>query len=168
MLPAPKLPITQYQSPSWSWLVVLDRELWEPYTFYIEVAEVYEEAAEVLKCTVELVDKDAPFGQVRSGQLILRAKLAVFTKVPPIISVPWKGYEKDWGISIDYDIGNHIAKPECHYLLLGFNTAKSAIGLVLVFAKDGTFKRVGHFKFRKKDKEYRFADDLEKRVITII
>lgn len=106
-------------------------------------------------------------GRVQGGCLTLQGNLAVFTKALRTVLAYWKRGD-DWGISIDYEMGGSVTEDAYQDLLLGFCAWKSAFGLILVPAKDGTFLRIRQFRIPPKEKEYSWAENHEIWQITIV
>jgi hypothetical protein len=98
------------------------------------VSEIYHEEAQVLDVAALLVDENLPFGQVRSGRLVLRA---------PVLPGDYRmrvGHH-----SMDFALlkGSHSID-DFRFLLLGYSRQMIPVGLILLRAEDGTFMRVGH------------------------
>lgn len=165
-----RIKLEQIQRPTWSWVSLMDKQLEEPNHIRIEVDEVMEENAKVIKWPV-LEDQKIDFGQTTGGRLILQGKLATFLTPPRAVPDPtrWEIGE-NWGVSIYYEIGDEVTEADYRYFLLGFTAWKSAVGLVLVPDKhdeDGAFLRIGQFRISAKAGE-KYSWGIETREIIIV
>jgi hypothetical protein len=139
----PKMSMQVISSPSWSWISLLDKNCNDT---VIDTDEVVRESAKIVDYELELEDKDATFGRIKSGRITLRAKLLAFSK--PLLSMLMRRrrYNSDWGMETYYETGATPESIQFQYPLLGFTAKKSAVGLVLAERADKTFWRIGWFK----------------------
>jgi Heterokaryon incompatibility protein (HET) len=126
-------------APSWSWASV-NRP--------IQFNECFgEPEAQAISCTVDPIDKEAPFGKVREGVLKIRA---------PVLSmnaIPWD--ERKWGFIVD-NPGQGILRQAKEVELLRLGLTGSIFrrvgsrqvtfhGIIITCLGDGKYKRIGSF-----------------------
>jgi hypothetical protein len=148
--PIRDVPKAAYKSPGWSWV---SRES------KVSVKVVQHEEAEVINVAVTLADRSLPFGQVCNGILVLQA---------PVLP---GGVEMR---SHHYCGMNFLPDELCNdddstFLLLGYSSYGTSIGLILQPAEAGTFMRVGQFSGLDQKGVDPWSTHLVKReVITIV
>jgi hypothetical protein len=150
----------EYHSPGWSWTSYKGR---------VHIYEVAEEHAQVVECSVTLLDKTAPLSRVRGGRLVLSAAC-----ISEEQRLKWS--PEDCWIQWDYNDCVQL-KPinkEFRYALLGYGMRQrgdnvvdrqNGIGLVLAPVGDGTFMKIGVLGFPTKHWP---PEIMERQIITII
>jgi hypothetical protein len=139
------------QGPTWSW-VSLDHP--------VRFVDVYHEAAIMISCKIELAIQDAPFGEVTGGTLTLRAVMASHPCSGP------EGLSNRATITMDED---HLAEDSVAlYVCIGKTVQKMGVGLILLPAELGNFKRIGQIRVPEKEEDKVWSRDIEMQTITII
>jgi hypothetical protein len=140
-VPANNSTPTTLAGPSWSWI---------SHPFKVSFLPLRDITVEILDCTVQLLNRDAPFGDVASGKLVSKAyceTLAAFCV--NVRSRPRKSQTLD----IFFDDGSTYNLPDCielddmleHQLALLSLWGPKAIGLVL--QKRGEAQEARHMDF---------------------
>ena len=138
--------------PSWSWVSLscpISREL------------VQNSDAEVLDCSTDPVHKEAPFGQVKGGELVIRGRLIKASQVDRAIASSWHFF---------FDLDKYESKRGIYYLFLGWRfrltvaEAKRNIALMLCRTDPSTFKRVGLI-YRCDEDMWLHADRITVRIV---
>jgi hypothetical protein len=139
------------QGPTWSW-VSLDHP--------VRFVDVCHEAAIMISCKIELAIRDALFGEVTGGTLTLRAVTATHPCSGP------EGLSNRATITMDED---HPAEDSVAvYVCIGKTAQKMGVGLILLPAELGNFKRIGQIRVPEKDQDKVWSRDIEKQTITIV
>jgi hypothetical protein len=118
--------------PSWSWLSIDGPVKIDRYDV------IDEEEARVFDCTVDLVDSDEPFGEIRGGTLVLSGATIPASDLP----------EDHMELFMDYDdIKFKDTGCICVELGQGYNRQ----GLIVMQAGDDNYKRVGYWRHKADD-----------------
>jgi len=143
-----KFPTHSYKSPGWSWITNPGPTI---------VHATYLEHAKVISCAITLADDRYPFGEVKSGQLVLKA-----LTLPAPLEDETVLYSMDIGPS-----GKRRPKGNNCLLLLGYAVNKSFIALVVERQNDGFYIRIGK-ALGTYGSDLWSAEDAEMQQITII
>ncbi|KAG4436101.1 hypothetical protein IFR05_008421 [Cadophora sp. M221] len=151
----------EYQSPGWSWI---------SYRGEVDILDVFDEHAQLMGCSVTLVDSTAPISRVRNGTLVLKAAcISEEQRLKTNFNDCWFKWDynqccEQKGINKDF-----------RYALLGYKEQQThqkesgereGVALVIAPVADGTFMRIGTMQgFSTEDWP---VEALERQVITII
>jgi hypothetical protein len=126
--------------PSWSWLS-------SPHPSWTYGIDEEDEKPELISWSVDLADKNSPFGHVLGGTLHIMATIIKSTKAP----LSNKKFIFDCDIlGKAEDLAGNFVSDEYHYCYIGGSGA-SAFGLLLRSLEDGVFVREGLIRTDKKE-----------------
>lgn len=141
------------EGPTWSWI-----SLANPVSF----VDVRDEAAVVISCKTELAFRDAPFGEVTGGTLTLRAVVASHPCSGP------EGLSNRATIAMDEAKSVAFEDKAAMYVYIGKTAQNMGVGLILLPAEQGYFRRIGQIRVPEKEVDKVWSRDLEMRTVTIV
>jgi hypothetical protein len=123
---------------------------------------VRDEAAVVISCKTELAFRDAPFGEVTGGTLTLRAVVASHPCSGP------EGLSNRATIAMDEAKSVAFEDKAAMYVYIGKTAQNMGVGLILLPAEQGYFRRIGQIRVPEKEVDKVWSRDLEMRTVTIV
>ncbi|KAK0219053.1 HET-domain-containing protein [Armillaria fumosa] len=167
-----------YRAPSWSWAAVDGHVVQYPShpDSDLDPERVHVNRCEILHCEVTPANKLRPFGRVTAGVLKIQTVLRKLLW-DPIAETPQLLGETDTGVRIPVGTAYTDSREEVSGTIGKVwaapvqwnNRCKYAIGLIVVPAGEGRFRRVGYFSsFSEEYSEYSPFESLEQQVITLI
>lgn len=163
---------TKYRAPSWSWASIDGRVVLFRPDSGLDPDRVHVNKGEILHCEISLANELQPFGQVNAG--VLKVKTVLRNLLwNPVIQTPQLFEETDTGArvpvgtayvdaleEVSESIGKVWAIP-----MQWSNEFRDAVGLVIVPAGKGCFRRVGYFQSNVEHSPFK---NIDPQVITIV